>query len=86
MNTTTEKQYRYLLPYQRVGFQECLWEVLWCDGEQVCIRSCGGPETRVEKIDAVEVVRDQRQTTPSALGGPTAVVKTAMKGDVHVQR
>lgn len=61
METTTKKQYRYLLPYQTVAFQECLWEVLWCDGEQVCIRSCGGAETRVEKVEAVEAVRDRRQ-------------------------
>ena len=43
----------YSLPYANVSFEECLWDVLWSDGTQACIRSCGGTEVRVEKIESI---------------------------------
>ena len=49
---------KYILPYKKVAFQDCLWEVLWCDGERACIRSVGGEETRVKKVELLE---EQRQ-------------------------
>lgn len=47
---------KYILPYTKVEFEDCLWTVLWSDGTQVCIQSNSGTECRVVKVEAVTKV------------------------------
>lgn len=52
---------RHIPPHAKVAFQDCLWTVIWCDGELVCIESCVGTEVRVENVEDVEEVQDPIQ-------------------------
>ena len=42
-------------PGTKVAYQDCLWTVLWVQGDEAGIRSCGGPEAIRVPISELEI-------------------------------